>query len=167
MPMTNWKTQRTLLLVGEGRTEEAFLAHIKQLYVSRNCGLRVSIKNARGKGAKHVIEWTRRQIANVAYDQVATMLDTDTDWSPAVAKMAEAKKIQVLMSEPCFEALMLRLLRENPTGDAKALKKQFAPFVNHDSTLPQHYATHFSPDLLQAGRALEPTIDKLLKLVGV
>lgn len=42
-----WKAQRTLLIVGEGRHEEAFLNHVKHLYVQRGCGLAVAIKNAR------------------------------------------------------------------------------------------------------------------------
>ena len=49
--MAIWKAQRTLLIVGEGRHEEAFLNHVKQLYAPRGCGLSVTIKNARGKGA--------------------------------------------------------------------------------------------------------------------
>gem|GEM_PF-2578925 len=48
--MARLKASRTLLIVGEGRHEEAFLNHLKQLYVPRGCGLSVTIKNARGKG---------------------------------------------------------------------------------------------------------------------
>jgi hypothetical protein len=163
--MAIWQAQRTLLIVGEGADEVAFLNHVKQLYVPRGCGLSVKIKNAQGKGAKHVIEWTGRQMADVAYDTVAALLDTDTDWSPTVEKLAKKKKIQVLISEPCFEALMLRVLAKNPNGDAQALKKQFAPFVNNDATLSQNYAKHFSPERLQARRSHESTIDTLLKLI--
>ncbi|MBZ0090706.1 MAG: hypothetical protein K8F27_00575 [Sulfuricellaceae bacterium] len=164
--MALWKAQRTLLIVGEGADEVAFLNHVKQLYVSRGCGLSVKIKNAQGKGAKHVIEWTGRQIAIAAYDGVAALLDTDTDWSPGVEKLAKKKKIRVLKSEPCFEALMLRMLETNPNGDAQTLKQRFAPFVNNDATKSQNYATHFSAEHLQAGRLHEPTIDALLKLIG-
>jgi hypothetical protein len=164
--MTIWKAQRTLLIVGEGFDEVAFLNHTKKLYVSRGCGLSVTIKNARGKGARHVIEWTGRQIANADYDVVATLLDTDTDWSPTVASQAKRKRIQVLKSEPCFEAMMLRLLGEAPMNDAKELKKQFAPFVNNDALNPENYMTHFNREYLQAGRTFEPTIDTLLKLFG-
>lgn len=164
--MAIWKAQRTLLIVGEGYHEEAFLNHVKQLYAPRGCGLSVTVKNAHGKGAKHVIDWTIRQIANTAYDAVAAMLDTDTDWTPAVGKQAKAKKIQVLASEPCFDAVMLRLLGKNPVGDAKALKKHLAPYVNDDPTLRQNYAAHFGPKCLETGRTHEPTIDLLLKLLG-
>jgi hypothetical protein len=164
--MAIWKAQRTLLIVGEGYHEEAFLNHVKQLYAPRGCGLSVTVKNAHGKGAKHVIDWTIRQIANTAYDAVAAMLDTDTDWTAAVGKQAKAKKIRVLASEPCFDAVMLRLLGKNPVGDAKTLKKHLAPYVNDDPTMRQNYAAHFGPECLEAGRANEPSIDTLLKLLG-
>ena len=122
------------------------------------------IKNARGKGAMHVIDWTIKQIANAEYDKVAAMLDTDKDWSPTVAKQARVKKIQVLASEPCFDAVMLRLLGLRAEDEAKVMKKTLAPYLNGDPTDRMNYAKHFGADCLEAGRAREPTIDALLKL---
>ncbi len=164
--MAIWKAQRTLLIVGEGYAEEAFLNHVKRLYAPRGCGLSVTIKNARGKGARHVVDWTRRQIANVDFDSVASMLDTDQDWSEPVAKQARSAKILVLKSEPCFEALMLRLLGQSDAGDAKVLKKRFAPYVNSEPLRAENYATHFGMVLLESRRNQEPAIDALLKLFG-
>lgn len=164
--MAIWQAQRTLLIVGEGYHEEAFLNHVKQLYAPRGCGLTVTVKNAHGKGAKHVIDWAIRQIANADYDRVAAMLDTDQDWTAAVARQAKAKKITVLASEPCFEAVLLRLLGRNPAGDAKALKKQLSPYLSNDPTRRQNYAAHFGRECLEAGRTREATIDALLKLLG-
>ncbi len=164
--MAIWKAQRTMLIVGEGRHEEAFLNHLKQLYVPRGCGLSLTIKNARGKGALHVIKWTAGQVANADYDMVAALLDTDTDWNAKTEKLARTKKILVIKSEPCFEAMMLRLIGTTPIGDAHALKKQFAPFVNNDATQRDHYAENFGSECLNAGRGKEPAIDALLKLLG-
>lgn len=163
--MAIWKAQRTLLIVGEGRHEEAFLNHLKSLYVTRGCGLSVTIKNARGKGALHVIDWTARQSANIDYDVVAALLDTDTDWNEQTAKLAKTKKIQVLKSEPCLEVMLLRLIGKAATGDANALKSQFAPFVNNDATKWSNYTLYFNEACLQIGREKEPTIDALLKLL--
>lgn len=164
--MAIWKVPRTLLIVGEGRHEEAFLYHLKRIYVPRDCGLSLTIKNARGKGALHVIKWTAGQAAIAKYDVVAALLDTDTDWNEKTEKLARTKKIQVLKSEPCFEAMMLRLIGKTPTGNAHALKKQFAPYVNNDATLREHYELHFGSGCLQTGRGKELTIDELLKLLG-
>lgn len=164
--MANWKAQRTLLIVGKGYHEEAFLNHVKQLYAPRGCGLAVTIKNARGKGAMHVIDWTIKQIANAAYDTVAAMLDTDKDWSPKVAKQAKGKKIQVLASEPCFDAVMLRLLGVHAEDEAKVLKRMLAPYLDNEPTRRESYEKHFGKEQLEAGRGKEPTIDALLKLFG-
>lgn len=163
--MAIWKAQRTLLLVGEGRHEEAFLNHVKQLYAPRGCGLSVTIKNARGKGAKHVVDWTIRQAAIAKYDAVAAMLDTDTDWTPAVPKLAKSRKIQVLASDPCFEAVLLRLLGRASAMSVGVCKQQLAPYVNHDPTQRQNYVQHFGSACLEAGREHEPTIDALLRLM--
>jgi hypothetical protein len=163
--MSKFRRQKqTLLLVGEGYDEEAFLKYLKSQLVGRDAGLEVKIKTARGKGAKHVIEWTIRQAKQAEYDVVAALLDTDTDWTPAVQKQARAKKIIVLTSDPCFEAMLLRLIGVTPEIDTKKLKKQFEPYVNGVSTIPEHYAHHFDTEFLKSKRSLEVTIDGLLKL---
>lgn len=157
--------KQTLLLVGEGYDEEAFLKYLKSQLVGRNAGMEVKIKNAKGKGAKHVIEWTIRQAKNAEYDVAAVLLDTDTDWTPTVKKQAKVKRIVVLESNPCLEAMLLRLLGVTPEIDSKKLKKQFAPYVSDDATLAEHYSAHFNPDALKSKRHLEKTIDDLLKLL--
>ena len=44
--------KRTLLIVGEGADEKAFLSYLKQQLVPRGAGLMVTIKNAKGKGSQ-------------------------------------------------------------------------------------------------------------------
>ncbi|MDP3715829.1 MAG: hypothetical protein Q8R21_05400 [Burkholderiales bacterium] len=155
-----------MLIVGEGAVEEAFLTHAKTLYVPRGCGLSVKVSNAHGKGASHVVEWTRRQIDNIQYDSVAVLLDTDTDWTPTVEKRARQKKITVMESTPCIEALLLRMLGQNSSGDSRILKKRYAPYVNNAPTDPTQYAKHFGDPILQASRKTEPAIDALLTLLN-
>ena len=55
---------KTLLIVGEGDSECVLLSHLKSIYVVRGSGWVVSIKNARGKGAAHVVDFTIRQAQN-------------------------------------------------------------------------------------------------------
>ena len=153
------------MIVGEGADEMAFLTHLKSLFITRGCGLSVKIKNAQGKGAKHVVEWTQQAIA--AYDTVAVLVDTDTDWSDSVSRLATKKKIHLLLSEPCFEALMMRILKEDPNGDGIALKKRFAPFVKDDATQSENYLKYFGRNCLLESRAHVPTIDTLLSLLGL
>jgi len=155
----------TLLLVGEGETEVAFLSHVKALYAPRGCGLAIKVFCARGKGAAHVVDVAIRQRLNAAYDTVAVLLDTDTDWGPAVAKRANDHGIEVLRSEPMFEAMMLRVHRQRSTGRAEELKRRFARLVNGDGLDQRNYSTHFGDDILQMARVREATLDHLLRLL--
>lgn len=157
----------TLLLVGEGYDEEAFLIYLKSQIINRKSGFKVKIKNAKGKGAKHVFEWTIRQIGVAEYDTVAVLLDVDTDWSEMIGKKAKAHRIKVLKSDPCFEAMLLRCLGVEPEVDTAKLKKQFSGYVNGASGKPENYAGKFNPELLKSYRGKEPTIDDLLTLLKV
>lgn len=150
--------------MGEGYHEEAFLKYISPHLAPRGCGLKVSVKNARGKSAKHIIQVAERLSANIAYDIVAVMLDTDTDWDESIAAMAKRKKIIVIISEPCFEALMLRVIKKPATGDASTLKKAFAPYVNNDAMVSQNYAINFGLEVLIAAQDREQSIKKLFEL---
>lgn len=164
--MKDWKARKTLLIVGEGYDEVAFLNHLKQFPGVCGQGLEITIRNARGKGAAGVVDCAIKLQANAAYDKVAALLDTDTDWTVKVEKLARQKKIQVLPSTPCLEAMLLRVLGKHP-GQTKDLKKQFDPYVQNDGTRREDYAEHFSLAVLQAARQREKTIDALLTLLGL
>ena len=84
----------TVLLVGEGTTEQAFLRYIKSLYISRGCGVGVTIRNAHGKGPDHVVDYAIRPCRNAAYDQVVVLLDTDLEMSAVVRRRARTRKVQ-------------------------------------------------------------------------
>lgn len=155
----------TLLLVGEGETEEAFLKHVKALYAPRGCGLQVTVRCARGKGAAHVVDVAVRQRRTADYDTVAALLDTDTDWNVAVARSAAEHRIHVLRSQPMFEAMMLRAVRRSSEGTAEELKRRFAPLVNGDGLDPRNYGPHFGDEALRAARRSEATLDLLLGLL--
>ena len=164
--MTSWKARKTLLIVGEGYDEVAFLNHLKQFPGVCGKGVEITIRNARGKGAAGVVDCAIKLQANAAYDRVAVMLDTDTDWTAKVEKLARQKKIEVFTSEPCLEAMLLRAVGK-PAIAGKDLKKQFDPYVQNDGTRREDYAEHFGLAVLQGARHREPTIDRLLSLLGV
>lgn len=164
--MKKWKANKTLLIVGEGYDEIAFLSHIKQFPGVCGRGVEITIRNARGKGAAGVIDCAIKLKANAAFDKVAVLLDTDTDWNAAVARNAKRHGIQVFTSEPCLEAMLLRVLGKTP-GAAKDLKKQFDPYVKNDGTRREDYTEFFGLPVLQVARQVEPTINELLILLGL
>lgn len=167
MAKKHWKTNQAILLVGEGADEAAFLNHVKSIFVHRDSGKSVKVKNAQGKGATHVVEWAVRQLANSKYNLVAVMVDTDTGWTQEAQQKAADQNILLLPSEPCFEAVMLRTLCKRDTGDSQTLKRRFAPYVRNRSTESESYQDHFGREDLLANRFRDPAIDRLLKILGV
>lgn len=78
----------TLLVVGEGDSEEAFLRHIRQFPLCRRNGTKITIRNAHGKGAAHV---TIMQfvISKNFIMMLSLFFCTDTDWNNTVRKKAD------------------------------------------------------------------------------
>lgn len=125
----------TVLLVGEGHAEVGFLRHLHGLLVTRRGGVAVTIKNARGKGAAHVVNFAIRQSRNAQYDRKLALLDTDTDWSPKVQALARRHGVDVVPCAPCLEALLLRLCVQPVTGKSTAqLKRAFKQHAGCDAS---------------------------------
>lgn len=121
---------RTVLLVGEGDAEVQLMLHLKSLYVQRGSGVAVTIKNARGKGAAHVVDFAFRQSRNAAYDMKATLLDTDADWNDKTRAAARKAKIHVMPGQPCLEAVLLAVHHAPVEGRTTAqLKREFLPVL--------------------------------------
>ncbi len=163
MPSHKRRTPRhTVLLVGEGTTEWAFLKHIKSLYISRGCGVSATIRNAHGKGPDHVVDYAIRQCRNAEYDRVRVLLDTDLEMSVAARGRAGVKKIQIIGSTPCIEGLLLKILDERVPGTSAECKAQCSGTLPARLTLPEDYRAHFPGDLLDERRGEVPELGELL-----
>ena len=53
----------------------------------------MAIKNAKGKGGKHVLDYTIGQRKTADYDELAALLDTDTDWGDAQKAVARRNDV--------------------------------------------------------------------------
>lgn len=153
---------RTLLIVGEGSHEVAFLQHIKCQMVSRGCGLRVTIKNAHGKGAMHVLEYATR--ISAGFDTCAVMVDTDTDYTSFVEAQAKTKGMTIIASDPCFEALLFRMLGVKPHQDRKKWKDQLMAHLGGDPADARTYGDKITLALLKKASSTEPALERLLLL---
>jgi len=152
----------TVLLVGEGTTEQAFLRYIKSLYISRGCGVGVTIRNARGKGPDHVVDYAIRQCRNAAYDRVVVLLDTDLEMSAAVRRRARTKKVQIIGSTPCVEGLLLAILGEHVPATSAECKQRYGGVLPARLMLLEDYSEHFPKNLLDGRRAEVPELGELL-----
>ncbi|UXH76609.1 hypothetical protein [Roseateles amylovorans] len=105
-------SRRTALLVGEGQAEVELLSHLRSIYTSDRQGCQLTIRNARGHGAGHVVKHAIALKRQAAFDRTAVLLDTDTDWTPATRVLARRHAIRIFSCTPCLEAWVLGLIDE-------------------------------------------------------
>ena len=154
--------RHTILLVGEGATDSAFLKHIKSLYITRGCGVGVTIRNAHGKGPDHVVDYAIRQCRNAAYDRVVALLDTDLEMSATTRRRARSKKIRIIGTTPCLEGLLLKLLGENVPTTSAECKARVGDTFPVRLTSPEDYQANFPKDLLDERRDDVTELGRLL-----
>lgn len=157
----------TVLMVGEGSTEQAFLKHLKALYVSRGSGIGVTIRNAHGKGADHVVDYTISQCRNADYDKLVTLLDNDHPLSDAGRQRARRAKIEVIGSTPCIESLFLQILSENIPVRSVECKRRCEQVIEGRLTEVKNYAAPFPKELLDTRRGDIPDLNLILNYLTV
>ena len=161
------RAARTVLLVGEGDAEVVFLQHLKSICVVRESGVVVTIKNARGKGAAHVVDFARRQSLSAAFDAVAVLLDADTDWNDKTRAAAKRVKVRVVVCEPCLESLLLQIHQLPVQGRSTSqLKQAFDGRFGgpaHDERLVR---VHFHREVVAEAAARSSALSDLLRLMA-
>ena len=164
-----WKARKTLRIVVEGDDEEAFVNHVRKLFVHRGSGLSVSVKNAHGKGARNVIKAAIRERRQGGYDRVAALFDTDTNWGQTEKIMAKRGKVDTLPSAPCLEASLLLMLGDDPSGETAAILKNRleSRLGGYPPRHPQAGLSIFTMERIISNRANIPMIDQLLTLLGL
>ncbi len=153
--------RKTALLVGEGLAEQAFLNHLKALYVERG-SKQVTVKTAKGKGGAHVLDYTRRQGLQAAFDQMGTLLDTDTDWNDEQRGLAIRLGIEVFEAHPCLEALLLRVSGLRALHATDQCKKAFKQKFQAEAHVSGLFERHFPKDVLERARKQVPELERLV-----
>lgn len=97
------KTNQTVLIVGEGDAEVAFLKHLSRLFHTRDCGVTCTIRNVHGKGPERILMRPKRLAGPIQYDHLAAFLDTDIPLPNDAWIKAHASGVEVLVSEHCIE----------------------------------------------------------------
>lgn len=156
------RVRKTLLVVGEGDTEVAFLKHLRTLYCANNEGVAATPSNAHGKSPDNVIDHTAKQARNASYDIRVALLDTDIPWTDQLKKLARRQKIEMIGSSPCIEGLFLSILGRNIPEQTLECKRAIKQLLGCDLTDWQSYGQHFPKDVLQSARKNITELDRLL-----
>jgi len=159
------QARKTLLVVGEGDSEVAFIKHLRQIYCANGAGVSVTVRNAHGKGPDNVIHTAIALKRSGGYDQVAALLDTDLLWSPTIRKAAEKSRIALVGSTPCLEGLLLAVLGVQVPERSDQCKDELHLRVGSRMLDADDYQAPFSRVVLQGARSRVPSLDLLLKLI--
>lgn len=140
----------SLIIVGEGPHDKAFLLHMKDLYDSRTTGQKVKIETADGGSPKDII---RSAIKNrhIAYDRRYVLMDSDIPLSVQVTKYAKQNKIIIIQSTPiCLEGMLLEILDQNPPDTNQKCKSMLHPLLSGGPTEKSSYSQKFPKTVLDS-----------------
>lgn len=156
----------TLLIVGEGDSEVAFIRHLKAVY-GTEAGRFVQVRNAKGKGAHHVLAYAIRCQQQTPHDRVVILIDNDAHWDEKDRAKAVAKKIKVVESSPCMEAVLLHIHGIVREGTTIEFKTAFQDKFGCEAHEPDYLERHFGRDVLDQARANVPQLADLLNHMGI
>jgi len=159
----------TVIAVGEGETEGAFLSYVKSLYCVRGSGVQIKIDWTYGGSPKDIIEEAVRLKQSADYNKAFLLIDTDVPWPPDAIALAQKESLELIPSKPCVEGLLLSIL--NPDRDwtrqtVKDCKQEFHKFIAEEhKTDVRKYALIFSKELLESSKSRLPEISKIIALL--
>ena len=166
--MKNKKSRKvipTILIVVEGYAEKYFVEYIKTIFYQRDCGFKVDVKNARGKGALHVVEYAKRLKQQLLYESVCVVFDTDKDWNSDAKKLVKDFNLKVTPSDPCLEAELLRIMSINPDFNTELIKKQFIKRFGCNANKVDIFDELFPVDLLKKSALNEGWLKSIVQVI--
>ena len=156
--------RKTLLAVGEGKSDAAFLKYLRTQFCAGGSGVSVTVRQANGKRPINVISTAIGALRISSYDKTLCLLDTDIDWTSQNKIDAKRKKIELIGSTPCLEGLLLQVLGRQFSSISDDCKCQLKAITGKEMFEAEDYAAHFTYFHLQAVRTNIAELDKLLRL---
>ena len=114
-----------------------------------------------------------RRANNRDHDKVILLLDTDTDWSEAERAIARRSRIgrrgrlDVIESNPCLEAWILRIIGIEAEGDTRQFKKLFKGQVGCEAHESGWMKRFLSRELLDQARETVQQLGELMNHMGI
>lgn len=138
----------SLIVVGEGPHDEAFLKHLKDLYDDRNNNQRVKIESADGGSPREILKYVARKM-HTSYDSQYVLIDSDVPISHHDQKYAARNNIEIIQSTPiCLEGMLLDVLGEPIPHTNQGCKDRLHPLLSGPPTLKSSYSDLFTLEVL-------------------
>jgi len=141
----------TLIVVGEGAHDKAFLNHMKSIYDGRTSGQKVTINSADGGSPVDIINTVIRKHSHTDFDKRYVLLDSDVPITQQARIRAKRSKIELVESTPvCLEGMLLEILGQRVRGTNGACKAALHPQLAGQPTNPRAYVALFPQQVLDA-----------------
>lgn len=155
----------TLLVMGEGEHDKAFLSHMKGIYHERRSGSKITLDFSSGGSPHDIIKDTVKKSRHVGYDQKFILMDSDVPVRQQDIKAAKDSGITILYSKPlCLEGMLLSVLGQNIPHTAQKCKSALHPQLSDNPALPKSYEPLFAKPVLD--QSIHATIKQLRSLLG-
>ncbi len=168
-------TKKTVLMVGEGPTEKAFLQYLKDKYITREMDIAVQVECGSGGSPRSVVEKAVRLKGSRAYDKCFVLVDADLSFEPdgeLEKRMRRKPHIEMLNATPCIEGLLLAILDTSFSQQATTSVESKRIFeTNHlpeDKKTDKHsYERIFSRQVIEERRTSLPELDVILRAMEI
>lgn len=160
------KQRKTLLIVGEGQTEHAFLKYLVSLFCRDKQGPKVTVENAHGKGPENILNTAIRIKRRASYDKTVAVLDTDIPWTQSLKREARSNNVELVGNDPCIEGLFLRLLGETVPNTTAECKAKLSNIKNLNWLDKRAYETWCNKELLEHHCNEPQKIEELRRLLS-
>lgn len=155
----------TLLVMGEGEHDKAFLSHMKGIYHERRSGSKITLDFSSGGSPHDIIKDTVKRSRHVDYDQKFILMDSDVPVKQPDIKAAYDSGISILYSKPlCLEGMLLSILAQRIPSTAQKCKSVLHPQLSNNPALPKSYDPLLAQPVLD--ETDHTTIVKLRSLLG-
>jgi len=153
----------TLLIVGEGACEKAFLSHLKQLF-SNNINQRVKVDSADGGSPYKIVYTTIKKTKHTKYNKKYILMDSDIVIDQKTKKLAKDNNINIIESTPiCLEGMLLGVLGEKIPSRPDECKNSLYDKLSGPATDKNSYGSLFTKGLLENSNVI--SIKKIVSVM--
>jgi len=169
------RTKTTILIVGEGPTEKAFLQYLKDMFITREMDIAVKVECGSGGSPKSVVEKAVRLKGSRAYDKCFVLVDADLLFEhdgELERRMHKKPHVEMLNATSCIEGLLLAILdpdfsQQGTTSDESKRIFETKHLPEDKKTDKRSYERIFSRQVIEERRSEVPELDAILKAIGV
>ncbi|KPC55000.1 hypothetical protein [Amantichitinum ursilacus] len=162
------KQRETILIICEGRTDEAFFKFLRQMFMSQGhaaAGPKITIKDAGGMGGLHVCRTALREPGE--YTHRVVVYDGDVDAPLAIKQEILAKGWSLIVIDQCIEALLLTLLQRRVPANSNACKIAMQAVTKASLMEVETYAAMLTQRRILEAKDRIPQLAEVLRHFGV